>query len=211
MDLVRRAETLPTRLAVFPGAFNPPTRAHLALAEAALREADEVLFVLPRVFPHKAYEGASFEDRLRLLEAAVAASARFSLAVSEGGLFLDIAREARRHYGANVELSFLCGRDAAERIVNWNYSEPDAVRRMFEEFALLVARRAGEYEPPAQLRPHIRTLTMESGWDEVSATAVRRRIAAGEAWRDLVPEPIVPLVERIYRPWVNAGGTTGRQ
>lgn len=198
MELIRRVERLPARLTVFPGAFNPPTRAHVALAEAALREADEVLFVLPRAFPHKEYEGASFADRLRLLDEVVAGCARFSLGVSEGGLFADIAREARAHYPRGVALNFLCGRDAAERIVNWNYGRDGAVGAMLEDFGLLVARREGEYEPPAHLRRHIRTLALDSGWDAVSATTVRRRIAARQEWRDLVPEPIAAMVEEIY-------------
>lgn len=198
MDLILRVDVLPARLAVFPGTFNPPTRAHLALAEAALREVDEVLFVLPRAFPHKEYEGASFSERLRLLSGALASHRRFSLAASEGGLFIDIARECRAHYPGSTDLLFLCGRDAAERIVNWDYGDPDALRRMLDEFGLLVARRQGDYDPPPDLRSRIHPLTVGPDWDEVSATAVRQRIAVGEPWHDLVPDTILGLVEEIY-------------
>src|SRR5215472_9245254 len=82
-------------LGVLPGTFNPPTRAHLALGRAALAHCDEVLFVLPRALPHKDFEGVGFEARLRLLQAAVADEARFAAASSDGGLFLEIARECR--------------------------------------------------------------------------------------------------------------------
>lgn len=198
MDLICRADILPARLAVFPGTFNPPTRAHLALAEAALREVDEVLFVLPRSFPHKPYEGASFPERIRLLTEALASHRRFSLAASEGGLFIDIARECLAHYPGGTDLLFLCGRDAAERVVNWDYGDADALRRMLDEFGLLVARRRGDYNPPPELRPRIHFLTVGSDWDEVSASAVRQRIAAGEPWRHLVPDKISGLVEEIY-------------
>src|SRR5919202_1815572 len=101
MEFFRRARVRPAQLCVFPGTFNPPTRAHLALARAAVLHADEVLFVLPRVFPHKRYEGAGFADRVRMLEAA-AAEPRFSIAASESGLFIDIARECHETYGADV-------------------------------------------------------------------------------------------------------------
>src|SRR6266849_3526056 len=94
----------PAKLAILPGAFNPPTRAHLAMADAALAIADEVLFALPRVFPHKEYTGSAFQTRLEWVRAALAGYSRFSLAVTEGGLFTEIAQEARAVYGAAPEL-----------------------------------------------------------------------------------------------------------
>ena len=63
--------------------------AHLALAEAALALVDEVLFVLPRQFPHKIYSGASFEERVELLGSALDGSPRFSVAACEGGSLRD--------------------------------------------------------------------------------------------------------------------------
>src|SRR5436309_4765393 len=112
MEFQIRATGTPARLAILPGAFNPPTRAHLAMAEAALSVVDEVLFVLPRIFPHKEYGGAPFKARVEMLRAALAGNPHFSLAVSDRGLFIDIAREARVEYGAGTELFLLCGRDA---------------------------------------------------------------------------------------------------
>src|SRR3981081_4256781 len=90
------------RLGVLPGAFNPPTRAHLAMAQAALAVVDEVLFALPRGFPHKQYTGWEFETRLELLRAALNGNPRFSLASTEGGLFTEIAEEARSAYGSGT-------------------------------------------------------------------------------------------------------------
>jgi nicotinate-nucleotide adenylyltransferase len=186
----------PAKLAILPGAFNPPTRAHLAMADAALANVDEVLFALPRAFPHKAYSGSEFETRLVWLRAALAAYPRFSLAVTEGGLFIEIAQEARAVYGTGAELFFLCGRDAAERIVGWNYGEGDSIEKQLESFALLVAARGGIYEPPLQIRNRVHTLTLPPGLDEISSSEVRRRIGAGEPWRDLVPNSIASLMEQ---------------
>src|SRR5690349_9471334 len=114
MEFFRRASDSPRRLGILPGSFNPLTSAHLGLACAALNVLDEVLFVLPRVFPHKAYSGASFEERLAMLQAAAGEDPRLSIAASDRGLFLEIAEECREAYGPEVDLSFLCGRDAAE-------------------------------------------------------------------------------------------------
>jgi nicotinate-nucleotide adenylyltransferase len=190
------------RLGILPGTFNPPTRAHVALARAALQHVDEVLFVLPRVFPHKAYAGASFADRMEMLRLAIADEPRFHVAATGRGLFIEIARECREIYGG-VALAFLCGRDAAERIVNWDYGEPGAFRGMLEVFELLVASRGGEYSPPPALAARIHPLLLDSDYDDVSATAVRDRIARGEPWEELVPAPIVPAVRRVY---MAAGG-----
>jgi nicotinate-nucleotide adenylyltransferase len=198
IEFVRRAEVAPRRLAILSGAFNPPTLAHLALARAALAHVDEVLFVLPREFPHKTYEGASFSERLEMLQQA-AVEPRFSIASTQGGLFIEIARECREVY-SGAALSFLCGRDAAERTVNWDYGDPAAFAAMLDEFDLRVAARRGSYEPPPHLAPRIHPLAMESDYDELSATDVRERIARGELWEHLVPEAIIPLVRRIYRP-----------
>lgn len=196
MELFRRAAGTPARLGILAGAFNPPTRAHLALARAALAQVDEVVFVLPRVFPHKAYEGPGFAERLRMLELALQDELRCSIAASERGLFIDIARECREVYGPGPELYFLCGRDAAERVVHWDYGGGAPIAEQLREFQLLVAQREGEYEPPPELRDRIHPLAMEADW--VSATEVRKRIGSGQPWEHLVPEAIVPLARRAY-------------
>src|SRR5436305_14460892 len=143
MEFFHRAAKQPERLGVLPGTFNPITVAHIALGRAALRHVDEVVFVLPRVFPHKPYSGASFAERVEMMRIAAAENAAFSIAAADGGLFVDIARQCRAVYGDAVRLSFLCGRDAAERIVNWDYGRPHAFADIIREFDLLVASRNG--------------------------------------------------------------------
>src|ERR1022692_4872453 len=69
MEFLILARAKPDRLGILPSSLNPPTLAHLALAEAALAELDEVVLVLPRVFPHKTYDGASFTQRADMLRA----------------------------------------------------------------------------------------------------------------------------------------------
>ena len=52
---------------------------------------------------------------------------RVSAAITEGGLFVEIAQECRAILGSGVQLAFVCGRDAAERMVTWDYGEPRAI------------------------------------------------------------------------------------
>jgi nicotinate (nicotinamide) nucleotide adenylyltransferase len=188
----------PRRIAIFPGSFNPPTTAHVALIQAAARHADRVVAVLPRAFPHKTYDGPTLHQRIAMLQA-IGPHPSFDVQVTERGLFIDIAREFREQRPED-DFWFVCGRDAAQRIVEWDYGRPGAVEEMLREFGLLVAARQGEYTPPPHIAHRVQSLVVPAGLSEVSATEVRARIQRGDEWRHLVPEPVVPLVSRYYAP-----------
>jgi nicotinate (nicotinamide) nucleotide adenylyltransferase len=198
MEFFRRAAGSPSRLGVFPGTFNPPTVAHVALACTALSTLHEVVFVLPRAFPHKPYRDTTLEQRVELLRTALDGEPGFSIAAADGGLFIEIARECRAAYGDQVGLSFLCGRDAAERIANWDYGRPGAWQEMLREFDLLVAPRGGDYRPEPAHSAAVRGVALDPGCDAVSASEVRRRIRAGEPWEHLVPAQIRDAVRKLY-------------
>jgi nicotinate-nucleotide adenylyltransferase len=183
---------------VLAGSFHPVTRAHLALAEAALRHVDRVIFAMPGRFPHKEYEQVSLQDRLGLVCAAVAYQPAFSVAETEGGLFLEMARECRELLGTEVELWFLCGRDAAERVISWDYGRDVTAAELLRDAGLLVAERHGAFRPPTGWQECVRPLMIDGDWSDVSASEVRRRIRAGEPWDHLVPASIVGLVGEVY-------------
>jgi len=187
----------PQSLAVLAGAFNPPTVAHVALATAALGIVDEVLLAIPRSFPHKQFEGATLDQRADMIERIARAHPGLSAGIAEGGLFVEIAREARLHY-PNARIYLLCGRDAAERIINWDYGEPDFAERMLQEFGLLVAPRSGEYIPPDRYKHAVVSL-MPGNYDDCSSTRLREAIRSGDEWRNLVPEVIAGQIQEIYR------------
>lgn len=198
----------PARVVLFPGTWNPPTIAHVDIANAALQQADEVIWVMPRVLPHKSFDGPGFEARCRMVEALVRETPGFSAAVSEGGLYAEIADEAQQHFGAGSEIVLAMGRDAAERIATWDYGRPGYFEEFIERYNLLVAARHGEYSPAPRHAASISALPMESSWDGVSSSEVRRRIAVGEAWRDLVPRAIAQMVESLYQEgsWKSRSG-----
>ena len=197
MEFHRQTSQRPQSVGILAGSFNPPTIAHLELAEAASRRLDLIVCVVPRVFPHKDYSGATLEQRIEMLDAA-GLPIPHAIASTRHGLFIDIARECRDHYGTGVKMSFICGRDAAERILHWDYGRAGVVEEMLGEFELLVAPRGGHFSPPAEYRDRIHALHMRSGYEEVSSTEVRERIARGEPWEHLVPEGIRERVREIY-------------
>lgn len=183
---------------MFPGAWNPPTVAHVAMARAALGYAGEVVWVLPRAFPHKAFEGASFDERVEMLCRIARAERGFSVAVSKGGLYFEIADEARLYFGDAPEIALLCGKDAAERIASWDYGTPGVFDAMLDRYPFLVAERAGEFLPAARHAGQVIRLAMGEEFTEVSSTEIRRRIREEVPWHDLVPKAIGDLVEGIY-------------
>lgn len=158
-----------------------------------------MIWILPRTFPHKGFEHASFESRRAMLERIAQEDHRFSAAVSEGGLYAEIAREARDFLGPEPDIALVLGRDAAERIAGWDYGVPGYFDDFLREYKLLVAARSGEYVPSPLHADRISTLTMSASWDDVSSTELRRRIDAGEEWHDLAPPSLTLMIEQLYR------------
>ena len=147
LKFLHRGAANPARVVLFPGTWNPPTVAHLDIARTALRQADEVIWVMPAVLPHKSFEGLGFDARCRMLRTLVMDTPGFSAAISGGGLYAEIAEDARQYFGADTEIALALGRDAAERIAGWNYGRPGVFEEFLERYTLLVAARDGDYEP----------------------------------------------------------------
>jgi nicotinate-nucleotide adenylyltransferase len=191
------------RLGIFPGAFNPPTVAHLALAQQAREQhqLDQVVFLLPEVFPHKPYTGAPFADRIAMLEAAASDDPALAIASSDRGLFIDIARDFRQACGSDVELYLICGRDAAERAVHWEYRDRPSFAEQLREFHMLVASRGDGFTPPEAIRDRVHALGLPPSFDSVSASGVREAIRAGAEWESSVPAGVARYIaaKSLYR------------
>jgi nicotinic acid mononucleotide adenylyltransferase len=157
-----------------------------------------VAWLLPREFPHKTFDGANFDQRLRMLGAIAEGERGFSVAVADAGLYVEMADEARAYFGPRPEIALLCGRDAAERIAGWNYREPGVFDSMLERYPLLVAGRDGDYLPHARHADRVTAIPMGLAFDEVSSTEVRSRMESGSPWRHLVPAAIAELATEIY-------------
>ena len=131
-----------------------------------------------------------------MLKAALAGEPRFTIGSTDKGLFLDIARECRPVYGAEAEFFFLCGRDAAERIVNWDYGPGTRFTEQLQEFQMLVAPRQGPYPVPPEYAGRIHALDLAPALDECSSSAVREAIAAGRGWEHLVAPGVAGIIRR---------------
>ncbi|UCG13158.1 MAG: nicotinate-nicotinamide nucleotide adenylyltransferase [Deltaproteobacteria bacterium] len=208
LDLIVRATAgLPPsggRLGVLGGSYNPPTRAHLVLARAAVAEFNlhEVVFVLSELPPHKSLIGASIDERLKMMRLGTIALPFISVGLCTHGLFLDICVALRQVYPHHPELFFITGRDAAERILTWHYEDPEeALASMFAAFQLLVFDRQGELRLPniplfKKYASRIHSLTVSENLDHVSSSKVRERIRVGLSIRDLVPREVAAFIEQ---------------
>jgi nicotinate-nucleotide adenylyltransferase len=190
------------RLGVLGGAYNPITLAHLAMADTAVEafHLHEVLFLLPQVPPHKTIFGASLEQRLAMMQLAVADRSYAAVGLSTHGLFIDIYQALQELYPHQPAVYFLTGRDAAERILTWDYVDTaTAYRQMFTSFQLIVCDRDGGFHLPhdARLCPYrnrIHRCQLPANYDHVSSTAIRQRCQQGRPITDLVPAAVASYI-----------------
>ena len=197
------------RLGVLGGAYNPITLAHLALADTVVQAFDlhEMLFLLPQVPPHKTIFGASLEQRLAMMQLAVNDRPYASVGLSTHGLFIDIYRALQSIYQPHLEVFFLTGRDAAERILTWDYDDTAAaLQQMFASFHLIACDREGAFELPDDprllpYRDRIHPCGLPDNYDHISSTAVRQHRSQGLPLDDLIPTAVAQYIHQhtLYR------------
>lgn len=197
------------RLGVLGGAYNPITRAHLALADTVVKTfgIHEVVFLLPAVPPHKPLFGATLDQRLEMMCLALEERPYATVGLSSHGLFLDMHQGLLEIYPAGIDVFFLTGRDAAERILTWPYEDAAAaLQQMFTAFQLIVCDREGAFQlPEAPLfrpyRQRIHSCRMPAHFNQVSATEVRQRCQQGLPCDDLVPPAVARYISEhaLYR------------
>ena len=197
------------RLGVLGGAYNPITLAHLMIADTAVNSFDlhEILFLLPEVPPHKTIFGATLDQRLTLMQLAVADRPYASVGLSTHGLFIDIYQALLQIYPAQPEVFFLTGRDAAERILTWDYDNAEvALHQMLTSFQLIVCDRDGAFHLPDDplLRPYqhrIHRCALPPHYNHISSTVVRERCQQGLPVDGLVPAPVAQYIHQhgLYR------------
>jgi hypothetical protein len=161
----------------YPGSFNPPTVAHLAVADAGRRQAglDRVDLVLSRdALGKPAGIGPSVDGRRAVLEAVAATRPWLGVAVTDARLIADVAAG----YDA-----VLLGADKWAQVLDpaWyggsTAARDDAVAALPR---VLVAPRAGDHPVGVEL------LDLPGHLGEVSASAVRDGHRAAAAW--ILPE-----------------------
>jgi nicotinate-nucleotide adenylyltransferase len=190
------------RLGVLGGAYNPITLAHLAIADTVVEDFDlhEMLFLLPQVPPHKPIFGAALDQRLTMMQLAVDDRLYATVGLSTHGLFIDIYQALLEVYSHQSTVFFLTGRDAAERILTWDYADTATVlRQMFTSFQLIVCDRDGAFHLPhdPRLYPYrhrIHRCKLPADYGRISSTIVRQRCQQRLPVDQLVPTAVARYI-----------------
>lgn len=193
------------RLGLFGGSFDPVHYGHLRLARECRAQArlDEVWLMPAAVQPHKlGGPQASAEDRLRMLELAVAdcPGLRVSrLEIDRGGVSYTVDTLRTIHATLpDAELFLLMGADTLRDLPNWR--EPEEVCRLATP---VVVHRAGEAPPDfdvlgplvsADQLAHVRKLEVEMPAVDVSSTEIRQRASRGESIAGMTPAAVVAFI-----------------
>jgi nicotinate-nucleotide adenylyltransferase len=189
-------------IGILGSAFNPPHLGHLALAQEALWQLDlsEVVLMPTGDAPHKRIaDDPGREQRLAMTRLAAADDSRFSVSTLEvdrdGPSYTYETLELLADQGADTELVFVMGADAAVGLESWRAPE-----RVVELARIAVARRSGisDAEVAAVMRSlgaDGRATMLEMPQFGVSSSAVRERAAGGRPLRYLVPESVARFIE----------------
>ncbi len=186
-------------MGVLGGTFDPVHNGHLIVAEEAKTRLNlaEILFV-PAGQPWlKADRPISpAEHRLQMLRLAIADKSYFKLSTIEiertgPSYTVDTIAELRDKLGSEDELFFILGWDSLAELPQWR--EPS---RLIKMCYLVAVPRPGCPRPKLKTLEVIirglsqRVMLMKKPEIDISASAIRERVARGLSVRHLVPEPV---------------------
>lgn len=196
---------------VFPGSFNPPTTAHLAMLKQARHFAylhghmKVYAAISKHIVDKEAVERPLLVDRIVLLDTVLRHHLRHTgIMLFNRGLYVEQAEAVRTNFPKVTELYFLIGFDKIVQILDPRYYEDRdaALRELFALAELLVVPRgaAGTAELTGLLdRPenrqfasHIHTLPLNTAYRDISSTRVREDLADHE-------QEVPPEVRRFIR------------
>lgn len=196
-------------IGVFGGTFDPPHLGHLILADEGrwLLGLERVLWVVTAMSPLKdSLPGATVEQRVAMVEAAIASEPAFELSRA------DIDRPQPHYALGTIEwlsermpgarFAYLMGADSLRDLPEWY--EPQ--RFVAACAALGVMQRPGiEVDLDALSRPipdiKEKVRFFNAPVVGFSAQEIRRRVTAGEPYRHLVPQSVAAIIgeQGIYR------------
>lgn len=209
----------------YGGTFDPVHNGHMAIAKAARDELGAVVRLMPAADPpHRAAPGATAEQRAAMLDLAADEPGlrvdrrelqRAQAQPGSRSFTIDTLRELREELGDHASIALLIGADSLVGLPTWR-----DWRRLSDYAHFIVAERLGS--PLDGAMPEELARFIEGRWlpspgkltempagglfrlkhplQMESASEIRRRMAAGQAWRHMVPPPVADYIaeNRLY-------------
>jgi nicotinamide-nucleotide adenylyltransferase len=203
---------------VFPGSFNPPTVAHLAMLRQARRFANRqgghwqlYAALSKQIVDKEAIERLTLLDRVVLLDGILHQQVKHSgILLLNRGLYVEQAEGIRAAFPRVRRLSFLLGFDKIVQILDPRYytDRDAALRELLHEAHLLVAPRGAEGQAELRellARPEnrpfahaIHPLPLAAAYREISSTQARQ---SAESGLSVLPEEARDFITRT-RPYM---------
>lgn len=218
----------------YGGTFDPVHAGHLAIARAVRDALDASVALVPAADPpHKPTTHADASQRAAMLDLAIQGECGLSVDRRElhrngPSYTVDTLRELRAELGPSQPICWMIGSDSLIQLHTWHrwreifdYAHVLAVKRPGSRVdADWVAREAPEVFAEISARWQLAGTLRQSpsGGYAVfpldrprleSSTDVRRRIAAGEEWRQLVPQAVAEYIVE-HRLYLNASRAAPR-
>lgn len=176
------------KIALYSGSFNPVHNGHLAIAEAALADGfDEVWLVVSPQNPHKNETDLwPFEERMKLVELALHQRSRMKASDCEQMLprpsyTIDTLDFLKKSYPQH-QFSLLIGEDNLQKFHLWK-----EYRRILDEFGLVIYPRSG---PRIIFESHPQIRRIKAPLLEISSSEIREKLAKGDSVKGLVPTKV---------------------
>jgi nicotinamide-nucleotide adenylyltransferase len=206
------------KIIVFPGSFNPPTLAHLALLKQAWQYAQvqgpmQIYAALStHVTDKESVQRPLLLDRINLLESVLRKHVRHTgIMLFNRGLYVEQAEAVHSSFPQVSNLYFLIGFDKIVQIFDPRYYKDRdlALRELFELADFLVAPRAeaGPEELSILLdRPenrqyagHVQALPLSAAYRDMSSTRIRQ---SPTAYEQEVPSEVRRFIHEthVYEP-----------
>jgi len=187
------------KIGIFGGSFNPIHKGHIAMAHKLLRKEhlDEIWFVVSPLNPFKTAAADLLADDLRLDMTQKALADEPHLKASDYEFHLpkpSYTWDTLRHLSVDYpgdQFTLLIGADNWSAWDRWCHT--DDILKYYE---VVIYPRKDHPVDVASLPKGVSLAEMRLY--EVSSSDIRKKVQAGESVADLVPEKILPLVEKYY-------------